>query len=112
MHQFGYHHANAIVSQIRTDVNEQLESRNNEVVSVLHYISLLTSSISNSGHVKESPTHHVNSATNDVVQLEILKPLKQIQLDMKQSARPVIPFNHTTPNCPRKQCSKTPDAQT
>ena len=112
MQQAVYHHANSIASQIKIDFNKQLDSRRIEVLRMIHPIPLLASSRSNSDHSQEPLTHHANSATNDVVQLEILKPLKQIQLDMKQSARPVIPFNHTTPNCPRKQCSKTPDAQT
>ena len=85
MHQPGNHQANSIVSQIRTDFNEQLDSRNNEVLNFLHCILSFTSSRSDSDHSQELSTHHKNSETNDTVQLEILKILKQIQLDMKHS---------------------------
>ena len=43
VNQAGHHHANMIVSQIRKDVNKKLESRNNEVLSVLRSIPSLTS---------------------------------------------------------------------
>ena len=70
MHQAGHHHANSMVSQIRADVNDKLESRNNEVGSVLHSIPSLTSSSSDSENSQDTPTHHANSATTDMVQLE------------------------------------------
>ena len=71
----------------------------------------LTLSSSNSDHSREPPTHHEDSATKDVVQLQILKLLKKMQLGMKHSAPSYIP---STPNNTRHgfRKSKTPDTQT
>ena len=69
MNQAGCHHANSMVSQIRVDTNDQLESRNNEVISILHSIPSLISSSSDSENSQDPPTHHAKSATTDMIQL-------------------------------------------
>ena len=112
MYQDCYHHANSKVSQISADFNEQLELSNNAVLSVIYSIPSLTSSSSDSDHIQEPPTHHMNSAAKDVVQLEVLKLLNKIELDMKQSAQTFIPSTPTTLNFTRRQHRKTPDNQT
>ena len=78
MHQEGCHYANSIVSPIREDVKNQLESTNNELLSVLHSISLLTLSSSDSDGSQDDPTHHANISTTDMVKLEILKIFNQM----------------------------------
>ena len=112
MCQYGYRRENSIASKFRTDFNEQLESRKNEVPSMLHYILSLASSISDSDCIQEPSNYDIYSATIDVVQLEILKPFTQIYLDMTQSAKPMIYVANATPNYPHMHNTKTPDDQT
>ena len=116
MHQKGYHHENSMVSQIRAYINDQLESRNNEVLSVLHSMFSLTSSSFDSENSQDTLTHYANSATIDMVQLEILKILKQIQFDTKQTSQsyiPIDPINTLSyaPSSTRWDFSKTTETQ-
>ena len=79
MQQAGYHHANMLAAQMRTD----MDNRNSDLMS------LLQTAIDTQSH--GSPTtpntavhtitpgnHQVNASTTDQVQLEILKILQQL----------------------------------
>jgi len=91
MQQAGYHHANALAQRIQ----EQLQERDSHMMALLQNIPSLTTSSSTSSSEEDyqeqpsPPTHAANSLV-DSTQLEILKLLRRIQLDMRaqQSAQP------------------------
>jgi len=77
MQQVGYHHANSLAEQIQ----EQLQERDSQILAHLQNIPLLTSSSEFS--TSSSEEQYAANIIQDTTQLEILKLLHQIQLDMK-----------------------------
>ena len=79
MQQAGYHHANHLAQQLRTDILQ----RDNELLSIIQSAvgsgspppSIAPTDISTVTEIQ----HHANAVQSDPVQLEILKLLKQMQ---------------------------------
>ena len=84
MVQVGYHHANMMANQICADMVVQ----NNEMLAMMHNISITdrgeeTNSSDNTP--PPPPTQPAaNTATQDSVQLEILRILRAMQVDMNR----------------------------
>ena len=97
MQQAGYHHANALAQQIQ----QQLQDRDTQMMALLQNIPSLTSSSSSSAEEdyqeEHNPTSHAANSLVDSTQLEILKLLRQIQLDMKQQANTYRPSQPVQP---------------
>ena len=102
MQQAGYHHANLLATQLRED----LDARNTDLMTVLQTAleaqshstaptATVTSDLTN-------PTHQVNSASSDKVQLEILQLLQQMKTDLQAKCAPA-PAPRT------RRAKKTPD---
>ena len=84
MQQAGHHHANALAQQIQ----QQLQERDSHMLALLHNIPSVTPASSTSSYeedYQEQPSPSTLSANSlvDTTQLETLKLLRQMQLDMK-----------------------------
>ena len=104
MQQAGYHHANVLAQEIGQQLQAQMELRDSKMLAVLQQIPSLTDTSSSSEddcYEEEEPAAN-SVVTNDQVQLEILKLLRDIQVDLKSAKRPT----NARPN------RKTPDDQT
>ena len=110
MQQAGYHHANLLAQQLKTD----LERRDTELFSIIQSVAESTSSppsIAPSEVSTITPTHqHVNATATDPVQFEMLKILQQMQQSMMTNAQ----FQHTQntqdlTSQTRRPPRKTPD---
>ena len=120
MQQAGYHHANSLAQQIQ----EQLQERDSQMIAHLHNIPSLTTSSISSSEPSTSSSEEVYSANmvQDATQLEILKLLRQIQLDMKpqqqqNTNRPSYTNRPSSPSQPTRRprilrATKTPDDAT
>ena len=110
MQQAGYHHANALASNIECSLQTQLQEQNNQITSFLSNMPSLTTT-STGTEESEISTHSANStSTTNSVQLEMLKLLQEISREMKQSSNP-----QRTPNGPKKRQGfprKVPDNRT
>ena len=117
MQQAGYHHANSLAQQIRTD----LTNRDTDIMSIITSAieqaslagqppSLSGSSLSDMTHT--TPTHQANAVTSDPVQLEILKLLQKIQQDNAANASPTTQTPAHHPQRSRRPPRKTPDNAT
>ena len=98
MQQAGYHNANHLAQQMRTD----LDTRNTEIMSIIQTALSHASTAPSCDDTTLSdltPAHHqVNSVTADPIQLEMLQLLRQMQQGMQAT-----PNNATRP---RKDTSK------
>ena len=114
MQQAGYHHANHLAQQMRTDLDE----RNNEMMSIIQTaLSHASSTPSRDDTTISALTpgdHHANSVTADAVQLEMLQLLRQMQQGMQTTpsgaatASSVQVYRRTPNNAtrPRRDTSK------
>lgn len=96
MQQEGFHQANSLAQKISTDIQQQLNDRDNQMMDIIQYIPGLTEYSSDSDSSSQEPTEHVVanvSQQNNQVQLEILCLLKDIRSDLqhKSSRRTVTP---------------------
>ena len=114
MQQAGYHHANHLANRITSDIQEQLNQRDSQVLAMLQSIpSLASSTESNSD---DQPTsHYVNQTIHrqsaaDQTQLEILKLLKEISMEMKKT--PAVPRQNRYPRKTPNRKMDPPRAQT
>ena len=104
MQQAGFHHANAIAGEIGNQLQSHLEDNNSKMLSVLQQIPGLSETSSSSEESQEEYAQTANSVVTDNVQVEILKLLREIQLDLKpnkrdKSTRPMRPGRyHKTPD--------------
>ena len=114
MQQAGYHHANHLAQQLRTD----MQQRDQDLLTVLQQAMDTNSTTSPPTSLQPSiaPTEistvtdqqqHINSVQTDPVQLEILKLLKQMQQTMIVP-QPAPTGSRRTGRAPRK----TPDNTT
>lgn len=83
MQQEGYHQANLVAQQIKTDINTDLESRDSHVFAMLQSMPDLTSSSTSSTSEEEAPATHRENALAYQTHLEILHLLKDIAQDLK-----------------------------
>ena len=110
MQQAGYHHANALASNIECSLQTQLQDQNSQITSFLSNIPSLTTTTTGT-ELSEISTHSANStSTTNNVQLEMLKLLQEMSREMKQIRNPV-----TTPRTQgrgqRRIGTRTPDDQ-
>ena len=84
MQQAGYHQANLVAQQIRSDINTHLEERDSQVLAIFQSIPDLISSSSGSISEEEVIPTHQASALVDQTQLEISCLLKEIVQDLKK----------------------------
>ena len=113
MQQAGYHHANSLAQQIQ----EHLQESDSQMMALLQNIPSLTTSSTSSFEEEyqeqQTPVTHAANSLTDSAQLEILKLLRQIQLDMKaqQQSNTYRPNPPPQPACrPRVlRATKTPD---
>jgi len=87
MQQAGFHQANLIAEQIRSDINTHLNERDSQVLAMLQSIPDLTYSSSGSTSEEDTPLTHQANALVDQTQLEILRLLKEIAQDLKKDKR-------------------------
>ena len=83
--QAGYHYANSLVQKISTDIKQQLNDRNNQMIAMLQSIPGLVESSSDSDNSSQEPTEHVVvnvSQQNDQVQLDVLRLLIDLHSDL------------------------------
>ena len=91
MQQVGYHHANILAQEISSQIQQQMEERDTQLLSILQSLPSLTdtssSSDSDSTPPPLPPTQAANYITADQTQLEILKILQELKADLKSSNR-------------------------
>ena len=125
MQRAEFHHANAIAEEIGNQLQTHLEDRDSKMCAVLQQIPGLSETSSSSEDSQEEHAQAANSVVTHNVQLERLKLLREIQLDLKpdrrnKPTRPTRPRFDTpkaprvrfdTPNAPRRPGynRKTPD---
>ena len=108
MQQAGYHHANVLAQEISTQIQQQIEQRDTQLLSVLQSLPSMidpsSSSDSDATPLSLPPTQTANAISADKTQLEILKILQELKADMKSSNRKYkrtpnrkIPDNQTNP---------------
>ena len=85
MQQAGFHHANDIAEEIGSQLQNHLEDNNSKILSVLQQIPGLSETSSSSEESQEEHAQAANSIVTDNVQLEMLKLLREIQLDLKSN---------------------------
>ena len=115
MQQAGCHQANALAQRISEDIKLQFNERDTQMLAMLQAIPSLTSSSTDSDDSQENeltPQYVSNVAANvassgDNVQLEILRILKELSVDIK-SSRPV-PYQDRGGQDFRRQTRKTPN---
>jgi len=113
MQQAGFHQANSLAQKISTDIQQQLNDRDNHMMAMLQSIPGLTESSSDADSSSQEPTEYevANvSQQNNQVQLEILRLLKEIRTDLqkKPSRRGATPASPQTRTCPKME-RKCPD---
>lgn len=105
MHQTGYHHANVLAQELSTQIQQQLEQRDEQLLSVIQAMPSLTDA-SSSSDSEDPPASQVANSITTNTQLEILKLLQEIKLQMQNS-------NQAPKRKPRKgPFHKVPDDQT
>ena len=110
MQQAGYHHANALASNITSSLQTQLQEQNNQITSFLSNVPSLTTT-STGTEESEMTTHSANStSTTNSVQLEMLKLLQEMSREMKQNSNPRR-TPRTQGRIQRRFDIKTPDDQ-
>ena len=113
MQQAGFHQANSLAQKITTDIQQQLNDRDNHMMDMLQSILGLTESSSDADISSQEPTEHeadnVSQKINQV-QLEILRLLKDIRSDLQQkpSRRTVTPASPPARVYPKME-RKCPD---
>ena len=106
MQQAGYYHANVMAQEISTQIQQQMAQRDSEILSVLQSLPSLSRTSSSSDSEHAPPQQSVN-ALQDNTQLEILKLLREIQMEMKRTNT-----QQKRPNqLQNVQYQKTPDDQ-
>ena len=104
MVQAGFHHANMLAKQLNTSIEQQISSRDSELLALLQNIpGLSANSTDSTSSDEDSPhEHQANATSSNTVQLEILKLLKELSEDIKQT-KAAVP----------KRCMprKTPDGK-
>ncbi len=90
MQQAGYHHANALASQIRTEFND----RNTEVLSLLQTV---TEAVATDNNTPQIESMNNMAQQNHLVQLETMKLLKELQNEF-QTLRANIGNNNASEN--------------
>ena len=101
MQQAGYHHANHLAQQLKSDIQQ----RDSDLLTYIQ-TAIDSSSHSNTGSVTETatpsdmstmtPVHHqTNAAQTDMVQFEMLKILQQIQQSLTNTDGQQQPNNNT-----------------
>ena len=111
MQQAGYHHANLLAQQLKTD----LERRDTELFSIIQSVAESTSSPPSIAPSEVStittPQQHVNATATDLVQLEMLKILQQMQQSMRTNTSAQQTRNSQPPTSKnRRPPRKTPDS--
>ena len=115
MQQAGYHHANMLAEQLKTD----MQRRDQELFSVLQ--SVVDTNASTASPPSLAPSEissitpsqqHANAVQSDPIQLEMLKILQKMQQSMFTQARAPQPQPRSqarTPSTPRRTPRKTSD---
>ena len=110
MQQAGYHHANMLAQQLKTN----LKRRDTKLFLIIQSVAESTVSPPSIAPSEvstiTSPQHNVNAAATDPIQVEMLKILQQMQQSMMSSV-PVQQAQSTqpAPNQNRRPPRKTPD---
>ena len=91
-----------LATQLNESITQQIATRDSELLSLLQNIPSLASASSDSTQSDEDTPqeHKANATSTNTVQLEILKLLKELSTDIKQT-KAVVPR--------RRQPQKTPD---
>ena len=78
--------------QINESISQQISSRDSKFLAILQHIPTLVSASTDSSNSDTEPTleHQANVALNNAVQLEILKLLKELSQDIKQTKAAVL----------------------
>ena len=107
MQQAGYHHANALAQEISSQIQQQLAERDDQLFSVTQSITSLASASTSSDSEDSPQDQQANSITPQDTQLEILKLLHDLKVELKHS-------NSQAPKREPKKgpFQKTPDNQT
>ena len=77
MQQSGYHHANVLADQIRSELQNHLSNRDSEVLAMLQIISD-SSSTPTEPEVSSPSIESMNIATSNTTQLQMLQLLREI----------------------------------
>ena len=93
MQQAGYHHANALAQKISDDLRLQLHERDTQMLAMMQNMPGLSQSSADSEDTVEDETPHHHSiqraanvtSSSDTIQLEMLRLLKELAMDMKQN---------------------------
>ena len=90
-----------LATQLNESITQQIATRDSELLSLLQNIPSLASASSDSTHSDENTPqeYQANATSTNTVQLEILKLLKELSTDIKQTK--AVPRQH--------QSQKTPD---
>ena len=91
MQQSSFHNANMLAEQLQISINNQAEQRDQKLTESMHNV------INQVSHYQEPLQHAVNATSQDHVQLETLKLLKEIRTDMSNSTRVCTPTTNTNP---------------
>ena len=107
MQQAGYHHAHLLAHQLHTDFREDLNSHNNDLLTILKTAmeaskDTAPSQVSTAVSTLTPGTHQVHATTTDAVQLQILQLLQTMQADFKGTKT-------NAPTATRRKPRKTPD---
>ena len=119
MKQAGYHHANMLASQLKSD----LDTRNAEMMTMMQEVLANTSVQQEiqsdiTTPTETTPHHQANAVKGDAVQMEMLRLLQQMQQTMQQLAGNQRMNNNNNTNTnnkaqkTRKLAEKTPDNAT
>ena len=103
-----------LATQLNESMSQQIASRDSELLSILQRMpSLGSASTESTSFEEDTPQEYqANTVANNAVQLEILKLLKELSVDIKQT-KAAVPKRHQlqkTPNdkdsLPRSDSSK------
>ena len=110
MKKAGHYHANALAQEMSTQLQQQLEQRDSQLLSVIQsFLSLIETSSSSDSLVtqlSDLSTQVANAITADNTQLEILKILQEVKSEFKSSNCRLRRSPNSDPFC------ETPDNQT
>lgn len=89
--QAGFHHTNMLAQQLNSSIENKISSRDSEIVALLQNIPGLSSASTDSTSYSTSSEedfpqrNQVNATSTNLVQMEILKLLKDLSEDTKQT---------------------------
>ena len=109
MQQSGFHHANILVQELTNKFEEHLAIRDSQLLSIKQSILSLAATSSSSNSDETPPAYAANSISSNIVQLEILKLLKELRADIKSSNHQPKPDLKPSLNLRRGPNLKTPD---